>query len=186
MAWTSGGVVGLGRRRRLRLVGLGEAVEVAVEQAGEVDKALGKLFEVAEADLQATPFEAHPFGDDGEAGGLGVAANQGAEAAAGGCCLLQAHLLDQLGRVFRLLHALKKAGQRLALDQAGGAKGDSGKHLDELLGSAGLQLKEPLEVVAVVVGANGVRDRAADLRETREPGWWASQGFLRSKGQQTD
>jgi len=62
----------------------------------------------------------------------------------------------------------------------------AGSNLDKLLGSAGLQLEEPLEVVAVVVGANGVRDRAADLRETRKPGWWASQEFLRLKGQQID
>ncbi len=91
----AGTVVGLGWGWHLRLVGLGEAVEVAVEQAGEVDEALGELFEVAEADLQPAPFEAHPLGDDGEADGLGVAANQGAEAAAGGSGLFLAHLLDQ-------------------------------------------------------------------------------------------
>ncbi len=47
------------------------------------------------------------------------------------------------------------------------------------LGGAGLQLEQPLEVVAVVMRADGAGDRAADLWETRKPGWWASQEFLR-------
>jgi len=34
----------------------------------------------------------------------------------------------------------------------------AGSNLDKLLGSAGLQLEEPLEVVAVVVGADGAVD----------------------------
>jgi len=92
-------------------------VKVAVEQAGEVDQALGELFEVAEAHLQPAPFEAHALGDDGEAGGFGIAADQGAEAAAGGSGLLLADLLDELRSVFRRVDTIKEAGQRLALDQ---------------------------------------------------------------------
>ena len=172
----SGGVVGFGRRRRLRFVGLGEAVKVAVEQAGKVDEALGELFEVAEADLQPSAIEAHALGDGGEAGWLGVAADQGAEAAAGGSDPVLAYLLDELRSVFCRADTIQKAGQRLALDQPGGPDRNGGEQLQELLGSAGLQLEEPLEVVAVVVRPHGGVDRSADLMETREPGRWASQG----------
>src|SRR5271157_1914848 len=41
--------------------------------------------------------------------------------------------------------------------------------LNERLGAPGLQLKEPFDVLAFVMGANGVLHRATNFRESREP-----------------
>jgi len=57
------------------------------------------------------------------------------------------------------------AGQEIALSHLRAGS----NALNERLGAPGLQLKEPFDVLAFVMGANGVLHRATNFRESREP-----------------
>jgi len=75
---------------------------------------------------------------------------------------LAAQLLEKGGDILGLVDSVKEAAEDLALDHPGGPdrnRWSSSSSLPE----ARLELKEPFEVLAVVVRSHGARDRPVDL-----------------------
>jgi len=120
-------------------------------------------------DLQPAAAEADGLGQGTERDGIEIPPDQRPELFRGDAGLGLPEPLDVPRSVIGLPYPLEELGQCLAFNQPGGTDGDGREQFQELPGGAGLQLKQVLEVAPVVVGANGVRDRAADLVQAGQP-----------------
>lgn len=99
-----------------------------------------------------------------------IAANEGAGASTGDARFFLAKLVEQAGGVFRVANPVEKCPQDLAFNEPGGADLDGGKHLQQLLGGAGLELEELFEIATVIMGADRAGDGTADLVKAWKPG----------------
>jgi hypothetical protein len=105
---------------------------------------------------------------------LNVTANEGAELLARAGASLRPDTFEVRRDIVGVPRPVEEVPESLTLDQPGGADGDGREEGQQLLGGAGLQFEELLEIAAVIVRPYRARYRAMDFVETGEPGCWPS------------
>ena len=130
--------------------------------------AWSELYEGVESDPWISAIEVHQARRRVD-GGPGVLEREFPQLPPYGFPSLHLHPRNCLGWLLGVVQLPEELAQDRPLDQPCPTYGEVGEGGHQLLGGPGLQLEEPLEFFAVVMGADGVVNGAYDRYGTVEP-----------------